>query len=58
MPAARRERASALLRAMGTKSRETIYGASVRASAERAAKARKEAGAGSRAGLEPAPGER
>jgi hypothetical protein len=29
--------------AMGTKSRETIYGASVRASAERAAEARKEA---------------
>jgi hypothetical protein len=28
---------------MGTKSRETIYGASVRASAERAAEARKEA---------------
>lgn len=28
---------------MGTKSRETIYGGSVRASAERAAKARKEA---------------
>ena len=29
--------------AMGTKSRETIYGASVRAAAERATKARKEA---------------
>jgi len=28
---------------MGTKSRETIYGASVRAAAERAAEARKEA---------------
>jgi hypothetical protein len=28
---------------MGTKSRETIYGASIRAAAERATKARKEA---------------
>jgi hypothetical protein len=28
---------------MGTKSRETIYGSSIRASAERAAEARKEA---------------
>jgi hypothetical protein len=28
---------------MGTKSRETIYGASVRATAERAARARKDA---------------
>jgi hypothetical protein len=30
-------------RPMGTKSRETIYGSSIRASAERAAAARKEA---------------
>ena len=36
-------RGPAILFAMGTKSRETIYGASVRAAAERAAEARKEA---------------
>src|SRR6266850_8243106 len=36
-------RAPAILSPMGTKSRETIYGASVRAAAERAAEARKEA---------------
>jgi hypothetical protein len=35
--------AGRILRGMGTKSRETIYGASVRASAERAAEARKAA---------------
>ena len=36
-------RGPAILSRMGTKSRETIYGASVRAAAERAAEARKEA---------------
>jgi hypothetical protein len=36
-------RGRAILSRMGTKSRETIYGASVRAAAERAAEARKEA---------------
>jgi hypothetical protein len=36
-------RSPAILSRMGTKSRETIYGGSVRASAERAAEARKEA---------------
>jgi hypothetical protein len=36
-------RAPAILSRMGTKSRETIYGASIRAAAERAAEARKEA---------------
>jgi hypothetical protein len=35
--------AGRILVAMGTKSREAIYGASVRAAAERAAEARKEA---------------
>ena len=38
-----RRRAPAILSRMGTKSRETIYGASIRAAAERAAEARKEA---------------
>ena len=36
-------RAATILFCMGTKSRETIYGGSVRAAAERAAEARKEA---------------
>ena len=36
-------RGPAILSRMGTKSRETIYGASVRAAAERADEARKEA---------------
>jgi hypothetical protein len=36
-------RGPAILSRMGTKSRETIYGASVRAAAERAAEARKQA---------------
>jgi hypothetical protein len=36
-------RGPAILSGMGTKSRETIYGASIRAAAERAAEARKEA---------------
>jgi hypothetical protein len=39
----RSDRRRALIGGMGTKSRETIYGGSVRASAERAAEARKEA---------------
>jgi hypothetical protein len=38
-----RRRASAILSRMGTRSRETIYGASIRAAAERATEARKEA---------------
>jgi len=37
------DRRPAILSTMGTKSRETIYGASVRAAAERAAEARKQA---------------
>jgi hypothetical protein len=36
-------RGPAILSAIGTKSRETIYGASIRAAAERATEARKEA---------------
>ena len=36
-------RGPAILSRMGTKSRETIYGASIRAAAERATEARKEA---------------
>jgi hypothetical protein len=39
----RSDRHRALIGGMGTKSRETVYGGSVRASAERAAEARKEA---------------
>jgi len=38
--------AQRILPAVGTKSRETIYGASVRAAAERAAEARKDADRG------------
>jgi hypothetical protein len=39
---------------MGTKSRETIYGASIRAAAERATQARKEADPARRRGVEQA----